>query len=144
MNSESIGGTYFRVADADWSDPVDASYAALGNGQRWNPAGVPCLYLNADWQTPNANLRRKIGIHPFRTLIDPATAPLVVEVAIPNGTAVDAFTAQGIAALGLPPTFPLDSKGQTIPHQRCQSIGRTAFTDGMDGIDCRSAAAGGL
>ena len=69
MNSESIGGTYFRVADANWSDPVDASYAALGNGQRWNPAGVPCLYLHADWQTANANLQRKIGIHPFRSPI---------------------------------------------------------------------------
>ncbi|MCY4495434.1 MAG: hypothetical protein OXB92_16435 [Acidimicrobiaceae bacterium] len=33
MNSKIIGGTYFRVADANWSDPVDASYAALGNEQ---------------------------------------------------------------------------------------------------------------
>ncbi len=143
MQTAEIRGTYFRVVDPEWDDPVDASHAARGNGQRWNPPGMPCLYLNHDRHTAQANIRRKIDIQPFAGFLDPQTAPVIIEVGLPEGTAADAFTPQGIQALGLPTTYPLDANGETVPHEQCQPIGQAAFDAQLDGVDCKSAAPGG-
>lgn len=37
---------------------------------------------------------------------------------------------------------PHDTSGDVIPHYACQPIGRAAYEAGLDGVDCRSAAAG--
>lgn len=138
-----IGGEYHRIADPDWSDPLDASYAAL-TGQRWNPPGLACLYLNSDMQTVRANLVQRFAGLPYGPDdLDPATAPLLVTVGVPDGQAADAYTDRGLRAAGLPPSYPLDSGGQPVPHSTCQPIGQAAFDAGLDGIDCRSAAPGG-
>lgn len=50
MRSIPVGGIYYRVADPRWDDPLDPSHAAM-SGQRWNPPGLPCLYLNEDKDT---------------------------------------------------------------------------------------------
>ena len=146
VNMQSVeigGGGYLCVADAHWTDPLDASHAAIGNGQRWNPPGMPCLYLNHDRQTVEANLRLRFGPFPYARFLDPVTSPVILEVELPPGSAADAYTPQGISAVGLPSTYPLDGKGQPVPHQQCQPIGRAAFDAGMNGVDCRSAATGG-
>lgn len=135
--------TYFRIADAHWVDPLDASHAGRGNGQRWNPPGVPCLYLNQDRPTVEANLRRVIGPFPYAHVLDLATAPVVLEVALPSGTAADVYTPQGISDAGLPSSYPLDHSGNPVSHQQCQAIGNAALQVGLDGVDCRSAADGG-
>ena len=137
-----IGGRYLRIADAHWADAVDPTHSADAGG-RWNPRGVPCLYLNHDAQTVQANVQRKLGNRPYARFLDPATAPVIVEVELPVGTAFDAYTQHGITALGLPPTYPLDDHGDMVPHRPCQAIGKTAFDMGLDGVDCKSAAAGG-
>lgn len=143
MQTVVIGGRcYLRVADAHWSDPFDASYAA-SIGQRWNPPGVPCLYFNQDRRTVEANLRRKFGVFPYATFLDPATAPVILEVELPTGSAVDAYTQPGLSALGLRTTYPFDKNGVLVSHQRCQVIGQESFSAGLDGVDCKSAAAGG-
>jgi len=72
--------------------------------------------------------------------VDPATAPLLLTVELPNGDAADAFTDQGLVELGLPLTYPSDANGDAIPHTTCQPIGQTVFDAELDGVDCRSAA----
>lgn len=139
-----FAGRFFRVADPDWSDPLDTSYAAAGAGQRWNPPGVACLYLNHDKQTARANVARLFVGRPYGAEdLDPATAPLLIEVNVPAGVAADAFTDDGLLAVRLPITYPLDSVGNIIGHDICQAVGRDVYDAGLDGVDCRSAADGG-
>lgn len=144
MRTVEIGGqTYFRIADAHWTDPLDATHAAKGRGQRWNPPGTPCLYLNADGLTVDANLRRVIGPYPYAQFLDPTTAPVVLEVELPTGVAADVYTPQGVSEVGLPSSYPLDHRGNVVPHQQCQAVGQAVLDAGLDGVDCRSAATGG-
>lgn len=135
----------YRVADPDWTDPLDPSFAANGSGQRWNPPGLPCLYLSQDEMTARANVRRLfVGLPYGPEDLDPATAPLLLDVVVPQGEAADAFTEAGLLALGLPTTYPLDSTGAIVSHGVCQPVGQTVFDEGLDGVDCRSAAPGGV
>ncbi len=145
IKTARIGGSYHRVADPDWSDPLDASFAAAAPGRRWNPPGLACLYLSADLATARANVGRLFEGLPYGPEdLDPLTAPILVEVTVPNGEAEDAFTDDGLFGLGLPASFPYDSGGDLIPHATCQPIGRSVFEAGLDGVDCRSAVPSGL
>ena len=142
MLTVPIGGLYYRVADPDWADPLDPSFAAAPPGQRWNPTGLACLYLNHDKTTARANvMKRFVGLPYGPEDLNPATAPLLLGVDVPEGAAADAYTEAGLSAMGLPGTYPHDTAGDVIPHQTCQPIGRAAHDAGLDGIDCRSAAA---
>lgn len=139
-----VGRTYLRVADPDWADPLDPSFAAAGTGKRWNPPGLACLYLNADIATARANVGRLFHGLPYGPEnLEPSTAPILVEVVVPDGDAADAFTDDGLVDLGLPASFPHDAHGDPIPHRTCQPLGQAAFDTGLDGVDCRSAAPGG-
>ena len=136
-------GTYVRVADPGWADPLDASFS-LRNGGRWNPPGAfAVLYLCRDVETARANARRLLDDQPF-TFDDlrPERLPVLVETTVPAARYVDAVTARGLASLDLPATYPLDGRGRTVGHARCQAIGSAAWTAGEPGIACRSAAAG--
>jgi hypothetical protein len=144
VETSSIGGRYLRVADPGWVDPLDAGCAAGGAGRRWNLPGLPCLYLNVDEMTARANVDRLFTGLPYGPEdLDPDEAPLLVEVIVPVGTALDAYSDAGLSGAGLPVTYPLDSVGAVIPHATCQPIGAKAFADGLDGVDARSAAPGG-
>ncbi len=144
MNTSPIGGRYFRVAHPEWSDPLDPSFSSRPPGRRWNPPGLPCLYLSHDVATARANVYRQFAGVPFvPESLDPATAPQLVEVDIPEGQAADAYTDEGLAALGLPATYPHDANNNVIPHEVCQPIGQDAYDANLDGIDYRSAAPGG-
>ena len=141
----AIGGVYYRVADPDWPDPLDPVFSSAGPGQRWNPPGVPCLYLNNDEDTARANVTRRFAGLPYGPEdLDPATAPLLVGVDVPPGRAADASTDAGLAGLGLPTTYPRDASDILVPHSVCQPVGKAAFDAGLDGVDCRSAAVGGV
>ena len=143
MTTVPIAGVYYRVADPDWADPLDSSFAA-GAGQRWNPPGLPCLYLNRDEATARANVRRLyVGLPYGPEDLDPATAPLLLDVSLPGGVAADAFTEGGLLALGLPATYPTAPNGDLVPHAVCQPVGQSVFDAEFDGVDCRSAADGG-
>jgi RES domain len=145
MASETskVGGRYLRVADPEWVDPLDASFAAR-DGPRWNPPGLPCLYLNADEKTARANVERLyVGLPYGPEDLDPEEAPLLVEVDVPAGTALDCYSNAGLSAVGLPTTFPRDTVGGLVPHSTCQPTGFDAFEAGLDGVDARSAAPGG-
>ncbi len=58
---------------------------------------------------------------------------------MPAGQAADANSDDGLASLGLPHTYPHTADGSLIPHSTCQPIGTAV----LDGVDYRSAAAGG-
>lgn len=147
-----IGGTYFRVTDPDWADPLDASFAASSGG-RWNPAdgapgvplgGVQTMYLNADLATARANARAKFRGLPYGPEdLDPASAPVLVDVELPDGEAWDLRSDAGLTAVGLPSTYPLGASGDEIGWNVCQPIGFEAWQADSDGVACRSAADGG-
>lgn len=143
MLTVAIEGVYCRVADPEWDDSLDPSYAA-SQGQRWNPPGTECLYLNRDEQTARANVaRRFVGLAYGPEDLDPATAPVLVEVTLPAGQAADAYSDGGLASLGLPDTYPHNADGRPMPHSTCQPIGTAVLDAGLDGVDYRSAAADG-
>ncbi|HET6171165.1 MAG TPA: RES family NAD+ phosphorylase [Gaiellales bacterium] len=137
------GGTYLRVVDPAWTDPLDASFSRRAGG-RWNPPGsFAALYLCRDVETARANARRLLDGQPF-TFDDllPERLPALVEAEVPQARYVDAVSARGLASLDLPPTYPLDGRGRVIAHRRCQAIGRAAWEAGEPGVACRSAAPG--
>jgi len=144
MIRTEIAGTYFRVADADWADPLDSNFAQASGG-RWNaPNAHQVLYLNANDQTARANVRAKFeGLSYGPEDLDPADAPRLVDVDIPHGEACELRTDEGLSQLGHPSTYPLAVDGSIVPWATCQPIGAQVHEAGLDGIACRSAAPGG-
>lgn len=140
-----IGGMYLRVADAGWADPLDATHAQRAGG-RWNaPDTHATLYLNAGERTARANVRAQFAGLPYGPEdLDPAEAPHLVHVAVPEGHACELRTTDGLAEVGLPSTYPDDDRGDRVPWGTCQPIGAQAHAHGLDGVACRSAAAGGV
>lgn len=53
------------------------------------------------------------------------------------------YSGGGLASLGLSHTYPHNADGSLIPHSACQPIGKAVLDAGLDGVDYRSAAAGG-
>ena len=91
VGRSTFHGSCLRVADPDWVDPLDATFAAQPPGQRWNPPGVECLHLSSDRLTARANVDRKLVGLPYGPEdLDPATAPVLIEVTIPDGIAAGA------------------------------------------------------
>ena len=132
MRSVTVGGTYYRVADPRWDDPLDAGHAAV-SGQRWNPPGVACLYLNDDMPTARNNVVDRFTGLPYGPEdLEPAEAPVLIVVKVPTGRALDAVSDKGLAAVGLPITYPLDGTGNLVAHSVCQPIGTAACETGLD------------
>lgn len=135
--------TWWRIAERGWRDPLDPSYAAERGG-RWNPpASFPTLYLNEDLVTARLNLRAFIAEWPYEPEdLRSDNGPVLVAARLPRAQDVaDAHTREGVAAAGLPATYPLDSKGAPIPHSRCRSVGVAAKDQGLRGVRARSARA---
>jgi len=138
------GGTYHRVADPAWTDPLDASYSAR-HGGRWNPPGLGALYLNRTVATARANARHMLTtrLAPLAATVDdldPAELPVLVSVDLPADSYVDAVTERGLRALGLPATYPSHPGGHPVGHGQCQPIGAELAAAGEPGIACRSSA----
>jgi hypothetical protein len=135
------GHVWLRVADAAWVDPLDTGFARR-SGQRWNPPdSFATLYLNEDLVTARINLRLFITDLPYgpEDLRDD-TGPILVGAVLPRRqTVADAHTPAGIAAVGLPSSYPLDDEGYLVGHGVCQAIGRCAKDAGLRGVRCRSA-----
>ncbi len=135
--------TWLRVADPAWADPVDPTYAAATGG-RWNPpGGFPVLYLNEDVVTARINVQVFLAGLPYgpEDLRDDA-GPVLVEARLPRRQDVaDVHTPAGVAAVGLPASYPLDPSGAPVGQERCQPIGAAAHEAGWRGVRCRSARA---
>ena len=137
------GHVWHRIAEADWADPLDPSFAAVRGG-RWNPPNShPTLYLNEDRTTARLNLRTFIDGWPYEPEdLRDDTGPVLVLATLPaNQRVVDAHTRRGLAAAGLPASYPVDHHGVMVGHDRCQAVGLEAKGAGLRGIRCRSARA---
>ncbi|MCY4494547.1 MAG: RES domain-containing protein [Acidimicrobiaceae bacterium] len=125
-----------------WDDPVDAHHAAV-SGQRWNPPGVACLYLNVDVLTARNNVVGRFAGLPYGPEdLEPTEAPVLIVVKVPEGLALDAFSDKGVTAVGPPTTYPLDSADNLVAHSVFQPIGTAAYQAGLDGVASHSAAPG--
>jgi len=135
------GWTWWRIADPAWTDPLDPSFA-MQCGGRWNPPdSYPTLYLNEDPVTARLNLRAFIAEWPYEPEdLRSDTGPALVGATLPrNQRVVEVHSPAGVRAAGLPATYPFDSRGQLIPHARCQPIGQQIQRRGLRGVRCRSA-----
>jgi hypothetical protein len=131
---------WLRVADEAWGNPFDTAFAER-HGGRWNPpASFPVLYLNEDLDTARDQIRKLLAGSPVGPEdLDP---PFVLVVARLPGRQIvaDAVTDDGLAALGLPKTYPRDATGEEITHEVCQPIGVAVKNAGLRGVRPRSAA----
>lgn len=146
MITVEIGGTYSRVADPDWDDPLDTDFS-VASGGRWNAPGTfPVLYLNETLGAARANVimrlaeQRRLGV--TLDMLDPLGLPVLVDVIVSPGTAVDLTSDDGLAAVGLPTSYPLDTAGQRVDHARCRPVGAAAHEAQHQGIRARCAATG--
>ena len=132
---------WWRIANPAWADPLDPTHAAR-HGGRWNPpASFPTLYLNADQVTARMNLRNFVAAWPYEPEdLRDDNGPTLVEVQLPRRQRVcDAHSRLGVVRAGLPPNYPQDENGRTVPHERCQPVGDRAHAAGLRGLHVRSA-----
>jgi RES domain len=145
MRTEALpdGHAWLRIANPAWADPLDPGFARA-RGQRWNPPGsFPALYLNEDMVTARLNLRAFIAGWPYEPEdLRDDTGPLLVSALLPRSQRVaDVHTRAGVAAVGLPASYPLDDRGRLVGHEICQPIGADVHGRGLRGVRCRSAQA---
>ena len=148
MNRIHREGEYLRVIGADWAEPLSGVYAQRLGG-RWNRPGTrPTVYLNASVSVARANARhllrnRTLAGMPFSfDDLEPTELPMLVATIVPACEVLDAVSAVGLAALGLPSTYPEHSDGSPVSWQVCQLIADSIDDTGVPGIACRSAAPG--
>ena len=72
--------------------------------------------------------------------LEPSAAPLLVSTVVPADELAGVVSDAGCAAVGLPPTYPVDEDGAPVSHGACQPVGQEAWNANLPGIACRSAA----
>lgn len=130
---------WLRVADPAWVDPLDTSFAEAIGG-RWNPPGsFATLYLNEDLPTAKAQIVALLAGSPVEPEdLDPGF-DLVVATLPRDQQVADAVTSEGLAAMGLPDTYPRHRNGRPVRHEDCQPIGAAVAEKGLRGVHARSA-----
>jgi len=135
------GHEWLRVANLNWDDPLDPSFAAK-HGGRWNPPdSFPTLYLNDNLITARYNLDRFIEGWPYEPEdLRDDNGPVLVSAVLPGRQRVaDCHTRAGVASMGFPDSYPLDADGRLIPHKHCQPLGQKAHEGNLRGVRSRSA-----
>lgn len=133
------GHAWLRVADPDWKDPLDPSYAAT-HGGRWNPPGsFPTLYLNEDLPTARAQITALLDGSPVQPEDLDDGFDLVVATLPRSQQVANAIDDEGLERLGLPDTYPRYRNGRPVRHDVCQPIGEGIKNAGLRGIHARSA-----
>ena len=116
---------WWCIADRARTDPLDPSFSGKRAG-RWNPPdSFPMLYLNEDMMMEHLNLRAFMAKWPYELEdLRDDTGPILLGCVLPRRQVVcDAHSQDGLRALGLPDTYPLEGDGTLAPHARCQPIG---------------------
>ena len=139
------GGSYNRLAEPSWLDPLDTSYSRQRGG-RWNPPGsFGVLYLNPDWRMARLQVLHKLSGHPYGVEdLDEAEQHDLVGVEVAEREWLDCLTVRGLESVGLPDTYPRHRNGRPVRHATCQPVGQAAFDGKRSGIACRSAATDAL
>jgi hypothetical protein len=137
------GGACNRLAEPHWADPLDTTFSKL-HGGRWNaPGSYGVLYLNMTEQMARTQVEHKLAGHPYHIEdLDPAAQHDLVEVDVAETDALDLVSDEGLDAVGLPFSYPLDADGQPVGHAQCHPVGQAAYDEPLPAIACRSAAAG--
>ncbi len=139
------GHVWLRITRPHFADPFDPTFAQRRGG-RWNPPeSWPTLYLNEDLATVHAQVRHLFagrGVEPD-DLDDDAPIRLAAATLPGRQRVADVVSADGVAAVGLPPEYPLDARGRAIDHRVTQAIGVRVHTAGLRGVWCRSASSVG-
>lgn len=130
---------WLRVADPNWLDPLDPSFARQAGG-RWNPPGsFATLYLNEDLDTARAQVTALLAGSP----VDPEDLDpgfdLVVAALPRDQDVADAISDEGLDALELPVSYPRHRNGRPVRHEDCQSVGQMVHDLGLRGVHARSA-----
>lgn len=136
-------GSYHRVAEVAWEDPLDG-VPGVGAGGRWNsPGSFPVVYFNKTIKLARLYVAQKLRDQPYGPEdIDPETGDALATVDLPAQEYVDVVTDEGCLAAGLPTTYPMDDSRRAIPQKTCWSIGDDAWRRDERGIACRSATVG--
>ncbi len=139
----NAGGRYLRVADPDWDNPLDGTYAR-DNGGRWNrPGSYPVVYLNRSLRTARLNCLHKYRDLPYGPEdLDEAEAPVLVATDVADGQHADCISDTGLEGWGLPTSYPQHPDGEPVRWEECRPVGEAAHGAGLDGVACRSAAEG--
>lgn len=134
-------GTFGRLAEPDWADPLDTSHSRR-HGGRWNAPGTfGALYLNATERMARLQVRHGLAGQPYDVEdLDPAEQHDLVEVRVSPCEALDCVSDAGLAAAGLPAGHPRETDGALVLHAACRPIGVAAREAGLSGVACRSAA----
>jgi RES domain-containing protein len=137
------GGACNRLAEPSWVDPLDTSFS-MQHGGRWNaPDSYGVLYLNATERMARLQVEHKLAGHPYGIEdLDPAEQHDLVDVEVQETDALDLVSDEGLQAVGLPVSYPLDADGQPVTHAECQPVGQAAYDEPLPAIACRSAATG--
>jgi hypothetical protein len=136
-------GSYNRLAEPGWADPLDTSYSKQTGG-RWNPPGsFGVLYLNRDLRMARLQVQHKLRGQPYGVEdLEESRQHDLVSVDVTERDWLDCVTAPGLEATGLPSGYPRYRNGRPVRQVACQPIGQAAFDDGLGGIACRSAVDG--
>ncbi len=135
------GHRWWRIARADWNNPLDPTFAQRSGG-RWNPPqSFATLYLNEDQTTARANMQLFAAAWPYQPEdLRESGAPILVEALLPRDQRVaDGHSQAGVAALGMPSTDPFDRNGSVIGHSVSQPIGARVLEAGLRGVRYRGA-----
>ena len=143
MHTELLADAHpwLRICEASWDDPLDDTFAQHRGG-RWNPLNSwRTLYVNEDEVTARLNLRAFVRGWPYEPEdLRGDTGPHLAVATLPRDQQVaDAHSPAGVAALGLPATYPHAPKGELVDHATCQQVGTRIKTAGLGGVRCRSA-----
>jgi hypothetical protein len=133
--------SWLRLAEPEWRDPLDPSYAREQGG-RWNPHdSFATLYLNADVATARLQIERMLAGSPVHLDDLDDEAYVLVAATLPRGQqCADAVTLAGLRSLGLPDSYPQDPTGGHVGHDVCQPIGERLRAAQLRGVWCRSAS----
>ena len=137
------GGGCNRLAEPSWVDPLDTSFSKE-HGGRWNtPDSYGVLYLNVTERMARLQVEHKLAGQPYGIEdLDPAEQHDLVDVHVHETDALDLVSDEGLQAVGLPVSYPLDADGQPVTHAECQPVGQAAYDEPLPAIACRSAATG--
>lgn len=141
-STESLANNHewLRVADPEWAAPLDTQHS-YEHGGRWNRHQARhTLYLCADEASARAQISRLLaGRFAVPEDLRDDFAVLLTAQLPDDQTVADIHTASGVAAVDLPPTYPLESDGTVVPPSLCQTIGDAVADQHLHGVHTRSA-----
>ena len=100
----------------------------------------PTLYLNRNVEAARAQITRLLRGTPL-TADDLADDVFdLVSAVLPQAQVIDCVSDEGLAAAGLPSTYPVDESGHVTDPGVCQRTATSARESHWEGVESRSAA----